>query len=50
MAPVVANKEKAETLTEEQKKTILEGYNEALRGEVVDMESVLEEIRAAHGF
>lgn len=50
MAPVVADPEKTEKLTEEQKKTVLEGYNEALRGEVVDMESVLEEIRVAHGF
>lgn len=50
MAPVVANPEKAEKLTEEQKKMILEGYNEALRGDYVDMETVLEEIRAAHGF
>lgn len=49
MAPAVANPEKTEKLTEEQKKMILEGYNEALRGEVVDALTAIEEIRARHG-
>lgn len=46
MAPVVVDKEK----TEEQKRAVLEGYNEALRGDYVDMKVSLEEIRAAYGF
>ena len=50
MAPVVADNEKTEKLTEEQKRAILKGYNEALRGDYVDMKAALEEIRAAHGF
>ena len=49
MAPVAADKEKTEKLTEEQKRAILEGYNEALRGEVVDALTAIEEIRVRHG-
>ena len=50
MTPVVLEKEQAEKLTEEQKKTILEDYAAAMRGEVVDAQTALEKIRAAHGF
>ena len=37
-------------LTEEQKKAILDAYNESLRDNGVDAIAALEEIRAAHGF
>ena len=37
-------------LSEEMKRAILEGHNEALRGDGVDAETALEKIRAAHGF
>lgn len=50
MAPVVADPEKTEKLTEEQKREILEDYAAAMRGEVVDAHVALEEIRAAYGF
>lgn len=50
MAPAVADKEKTEKLTEEQKRVILEGYNESLHDDGVDAIAALEEIRAAHGF
>ena len=50
MAPVVADNEKTEKLTEEQKRAILEGYNESLHDDGVDAIAALEEIRAAHGF
>lgn len=50
MAPVVADKEKTEKLTEEQKKEILEDYAAAMRGEVVDALEALEEIRRQHNF
>ncbi len=50
MAPAVLEQEKTERLTEEQKKMILEDYAAAMRGEVVDARTALEEIRAAHGF
>ncbi len=50
MTTETPEQEKAEGLTEEQKRVILEGYNEALRGDYVDMKAALEEIRAAHGF
>lgn len=50
MAPVVANPDKTEKLTEEQKKAILEAYNESLHDNGVDAVTALEEIRAAHGF
>lgn len=50
MAPVVATPEKTEMLTEEQKKAVLEGYNESLHDNGVDAMAALEEIRAAHGF
>lgn len=50
MAPVVANPEKTEKLTEEQKKAILDAYNESLHDDGVDAIAALEEIRATHGF
>ncbi len=50
MAPVVATPEKTERLTEEQKRAILDAYNESLRDNGVDAMAALEEIRAAHGF
>lgn len=50
IAPVVATPEKTEKLTEEQKKAILDAYNESLRDNGVDAMAALEEIRAAHGF
>ena len=50
MAPVVADNEKTEKLTEEQKRAILEGYNESLHDDGVDAIAALEEIRVAHGF
>ena len=50
MAPTVMEQEKTEMLTEEQKKTIVEDYAAAMRGEVLDARAALEEIRAAHGF
>ena len=37
-------------LSEAQKWAIREGYAEAMRGEVVDARTALEEIRVAHGF
>lgn len=49
MAPVVSKPEKTEKLTEEQKKAILKSYNQALRGEVVDALTAIEEMRARHG-
>lgn len=36
--------------SEEMKRAILEGYEEALRGEGVDARTALEEMRIAHGF
>ena len=50
MAPGVADPEKTEKLTEEQKRTILADYAAAKRGEVVDALEALEEIRVAYGF
>ena len=50
MAPVVLGQKKAERLTEEQKRAILEAYNESLYDKGVDALTALEEIRAAHGF
>lgn len=50
MAPAILEQEQAEKLTEEQKRTILEDYAAAMRGEVVDARAALEKIRAAHGF
>lgn len=37
-------------LTEDQKREILRGWNEALQGNYVDMETALEEIRTEHNF
>lgn len=42
--------EHAKGLTDEQKKTILDDYAAAMRGEVVDARTALYKIRAAHGF
>ena len=39
-----------ETLTDEQKKAILEDYAVAMNGEVIDAREALEKIRAAHGY
>ena len=50
MAPTVMEQEKTEMLTEEQKKAILQAYNESLHDNGVDARTALEEIRAAHGF
>lgn len=50
MAPAILEQEQVEKLTEEQKRTILEDYAAAMRGEVVDARAALEKIRAAHGF
>ncbi len=49
MAPVVLDKDKTTKLTEEQKKAILEAYNESLHDDGVDAVTALEEIRTAHG-
>ena len=50
MKPTTPDDEKSEKLTEEQKREIREGYDAAMRGEVVDARTALEEIRIAHGF
>lgn len=50
MAPAVMEQEKTEKLTEEQKRALLDDYAAAMRGEVIDARTALEEIRAAHGF
>ncbi len=50
MAPETPEQEEVEGLTEEQKRMILEGYNESLRDDGVDALTVLEETRTAHGF
>lgn len=50
MTTETSEQEKAEELTEEQKRVILEAYNESLRDDGVDALTALEEIRAAHGF
>lgn len=40
----------AETLTDEQKKAILEDFAAAMNGEVIDARDALEKIRAARGY
>lgn len=50
MAPAVMEQEQTERLTEEQKRAILEAYNESLHDNGVSAQTFLEEIRATHGF
>ncbi len=49
MATAVLKEKQTEKLTEEQKKAILEAYNESLRDNGIDALAALEEIRVAHG-
>lgn len=48
--PLQPEREDSGELSEEMKRAILEGYEEALRGEGVDARTALEEMRIAHGF
>lgn len=48
MATTALKEEQTEKLTEEQKKAILEAYNESLRDNGIDALAALEEIRVAH--
>ncbi len=48
MATAVLKEKQTEKLTEEQKKAILEAYNESLRDNGIDALAALEEIRVAH--
>ncbi len=50
MATAVLKEKQTEKLTEEQKKAILEAYNESLRDNGIDALAALEEIRVANGF
>ena len=49
MTPPVLEQETADQLTEEQKRALLEAYNESLYDDGVDAFAAIEEIRAAHG-
>ncbi len=51
MSPtVLEEQQRSESLTDEQKRAIIDDYAAAMRGEVVDARAALEEIRAAHDF
>ena len=49
-SPEHSEREDSGKLSEEMKRTILDGHSESLRGDGVDAETALEKIRAAHGF